>query len=155
MDTAFRKESPPDARKVNDDLKRIGKHAKALAELIGQQPDHAAQIAVHPVFGPDTSILERILWDISTAARGSKLVKPTGRPRLDAERVFAEQAKKTWREAAKSKKRGAYSDIRTSEVRGQAVHIVNALCDAATMYIDDFSRRSIVENLRPRKRRST
>ena len=152
---ALRKEVPPKARKVNQDLKRIGKHAKGLAELIGQDRDYAAQIAVHPVVGYDTSILRGILRRISTAARGSEFFKRGGRPPFNAERAFAERAfaervKQVWRAAAETKKHGAYWDAYEGRLRGDVVEIVTTLLVAAQDYVDSDSLPAILEILRPR-----
>ena len=147
---ALRKEVPPKARKVNQDLKRIDKYAKGLAELIGQDRDYAAQIAVHPVVGYDTSILRGILRRISTAARGSEFFKRGGRPPFNAERAFAERVKQVWRAAAETKKHGAYWDAYEGRLRGDVVEIVTTLLVAAQDYVDSDSLPAILEILRPR-----
>jgi len=134
MNFELRKETPPGARKVNQDLKRIDKYSKGLAELIGQHPRYAAQIAVDPLVGYDTSKLEAILRQISTAARGSAFFKRSGHPPRNVERAFAERVKKVWQAAAKTEKHGAHSNNypeRGPKVKGPVGEIVTTLLKAA------------------------
>jgi hypothetical protein len=149
---ALRKEIPP-SREVRKDLERIGKHAKGLAELIGRPDrDAAAQIAVHPVVGYDTSRFKRDLWQISTNAQKFEFSKPTGRPRRDAEPAFTKRVKEVWQEAAGKEEHGAYWDEHASTLRGDVFEIAKTLLEAAQDqdYVDSDSLPAILETLRPR-----
>ena len=111
---ALRKEIPP-SLEVRKDLERIGKHAKGLAELIGRRDrDAAAQIAVHPVVGYDTSKFVRDLRQISTNAQAFKFSKPTGRPHRDRNQPLRNESRKSGRKRP-GKKSMALTGMNTGE----------------------------------------
>ena len=149
-------ESPLDARKVNQDLGRIAKHAQGLADLIEQRPHFAAQIAVEPVVENDASILVGILRRISITARGSKFFKRAGRTPLKEGKAFAIRVRKVWQKAG-GEGHGAYCDSYTAEFRGPVVEIVKALHYAAARVYEDSddslpALSAILEALRPRNK---
>ena len=149
-------ESPLDARKVNQDLGRIATYAQGLADLIEQRPRYAAQIAVEPVVGNDTSVLTDILRRISITARGSKFFKRAGRTPHKEGQAFAIRVREVWQKAAGSEGHGAYWDPVNEEFRGPAVEITKTLHEAAAqVYADSDSLPAlsvILEALRPRNK---
>jgi len=154
-------ESPLDARKVNQDLRRIDKYAQGLVDLIEQRPRYAAQIAVEPVVENDASILVDILRRISITARRSKFFRRAGRTPHKEGQAFAIRVTEVWREAwldstADGEGHGAYWDPVNEEFRGPAVEIIKTLHEAAAQAYEDSDSlpvlSAILEALRPRNK---
>jgi len=157
-----------DVKAVNKDLERITKSASTLVDIVTKQPDFAARIAVAPVLDTHTVNADKVeaadrrsdlsekfvttLRQIAQKAEEQRLARKPGHPKGFAEERFKDEVLRIWGEVEGARTRGAYFDLRKDEMRGEAVDIVNALCDAGD--IEWATRNSIIERLRPRRNRT-